>query len=174
MKKRRVCLRALCEEHSPIPAQKSGKVGSTVWSSREGIQHQRVPPQSFHPVPITSCWRGQGPLKECYLLTLGTLSFSADLEDQRCFIKWVPEAFPWGQGTPLLSALPGVTSHGNTLGQARMRSSERSSSQKSSLLTHLVGFAGMHPGLLPRNPSEADFLCAERSPERLKLVHFLM
>ena len=78
----------------------------------EGIQHQRVLLSRFiqGPPPHRADvdrgrWRNatfsSGPLYP----SLQTLKIKC------CFIKWVPEAFLWGQGTlPQLSALPGVTS----------------------------------------------------------------
>lgn len=82
MKKRGVCPRALCEEHSPTPAQelRQSGVNSVIISKESSIRESSsVVSSSAHAHVLLT---RTGPLKECYLLLWAAYSSSADLEDQ--------------------------------------------------------------------------------------------
>lgn len=173
MKKRRVCLRALCEEHSPIPAQEVGQSGvnSVIISKESSIRESSSVVSSSARPHVVLTWTGASegmlpsPLGHFILLCRPWRSSAASLNES---LKPSLEA---REHCPSCQLSLGWHPQGNTLGQARMRISERSSSQKSSLLTHLVELCRDASRAAPEGIPLRQIFCAERSPG-ISNIHF--
>ena len=157
MKKRRVFLRALCEKHSPIPAQEVGQSGvnSVIISKGSSIRESSSVVSSRARPHIVLTWTGAAegmlpsPLGHFILLCRPWRSSAASLNES------LKPSFEAREHCPSCQLSLGWHPQGNTLGQARIRSSEMTSSQKSSLLTHLVELCKDASRAAP----EDDFLC---------------
>ena len=171
MKKRGVCRRALCEEHSPIPAQELGQSGvnSVIISKESSIRESFSGVSSRAHAHVVLTWTG--PLKECYLLLWATLSSLQTLKIKRCFIKWVPEASSEARDQcPSRQLSLGWHLQGNTLGQVWIRSSEVPSSQRSSLLTHLVELCEDAARTAPKGIPLRQIFCSHEQVTMLNVL----